>query len=164
MQLYIGLRQLPVFRQHKLSKAATNWRRAVSNAKGAKARAALAGAAGLYVLSPAFQAPLRRVWGLCCDVGALRLHVLRAGQVGEGRGCYGWLARLVADEAVAVMCIGMSSGWLAYEAKGNPVVGCQGAAAKSSQRHCGMCQTCTTLKGRMRSHTHTRARRTPALH
>jgi dynein heavy chain len=99
VQLYIGLRQLPVFRQHRLSKALSGWRRAVGGAKAAKARAALAGgaalggahggggggggggSAGLFALSPAFQEPLRRVWGLCCDVAALRLHALKAGQV-----------------------------------------------------------------------------------
>ncbi len=87
MQLYIGLRQLPVFRLHRLSKALAAWRRAVAGAKGTKARAALAGAGGaaggggLFALSPAFQAPLRRVWGLCCNMEALRLHAVTPGRV-----------------------------------------------------------------------------------
>ena len=104
VQLYMGLRQLPVFRQHRLAKALANWRRAVRGAKTAKARAALAGAAstaeggagaggagGRLALSPAFQPPLRRVGALCCDVGEMRLHALKAGQV---RGPRGWVGLL----------------------------------------------------------------------
>jgi hypothetical protein len=101
VSLYVGLRQLPVFHQHRPAKALAAWRRAVRGAKAAKARAALGGGGaggaaaggvgggGLYVLSPAFQAPLRRVWALCCEVAALRLHVLRDGQVGGRHGSAG---------------------------------------------------------------------------
>ncbi|KAI8465887.1 MAG: dynein heavy chain 7 [Monoraphidium minutum] len=95
VQLYVGLRQLPVFRQHRLAKAFATWRRGVRGVKAAQARAALtggpvgaegggaagSGAGGLFALSPAFQGPLRHVWGLCCDVAALRLHAIEAGKV-----------------------------------------------------------------------------------
>jgi hypothetical protein len=92
VQLYIGLRHLPVFRLRRLRKAFSGWRRAVASGKAAGARVALAGATGLFALSPVFHGPLRRVWGLCCDVAAMRLHAIQPEKVRfwtRGQGAHG---------------------------------------------------------------------------
>lgn len=79
MKLYVSLKQLRLFRQHKLWKAFKCWKSAIDCSK-------LAGAKGvlnkqLFLLSPVFQQPLQQFHALCHELSSMRLHCIQQGQV-----------------------------------------------------------------------------------
>lgn len=86
VKLYVSLKQLRLFRQHKLWKAFKCWKSAIDSNK-------LAGAKGvlnkqLFLLSPVFQQPLQQFHALCHELSSMRLHCIQQGQV-RGRGTAG---------------------------------------------------------------------------
>eukprot|EP00879_Flechtneria_rotunda_P011573 GHRR01012088.1.p1 GENE.GHRR01012088.1~~GHRR01012088.1.p1 ORF type:complete len:1024 (+),score=420.33 GHRR01012088.1:512-3583(+) len=79
VQLYIALKQIRLFRQHKVWKAVNSWKHAISHSKMVAAKASLN--KQLFLLSPVFQAPLQRFHGLCHGLSSMRVHNLHLGQV-----------------------------------------------------------------------------------
>lgn len=79
VQLFIALKQLTLFRQHKLWKAFKTWKRTINTAKMSAARASLN--KQLFLLSPVFQGPLQQFHMLCHQLSAMRVHNMRPGQV-----------------------------------------------------------------------------------
>jgi dynein heavy chain len=79
VKLYVALKQLRLFRQHKLWKAFKCWKSAIDSSK-------LAGAKGvlnkqLFLLSPVFQQLLQQFHALCHELRSMRLHCIQPGQV-----------------------------------------------------------------------------------
>lgn len=79
VQLYIALKQLPLFNQHKLWKAFQSWKHSISTKKQAASKVSLN--KQLFLLSPVFQSPLQRFHMLCLDLSSMRVHNLKPGQV-----------------------------------------------------------------------------------
>ncbi|KAG1670781.1 hypothetical protein FOA52_014009, partial [Chlamydomonas sp. UWO 241] len=73
-----ALKAFKIFRMYKLWKPFQIWRKAVSQAKFAHARAVLE--KNLFVLSPTFRARVAQFHGLCHDLSTMRLHACEAGQ------------------------------------------------------------------------------------
>lgn len=82
MKLYVALKQLRLFRQHKLWKAFKCWKSAIDSVKLAAAKAALN--KQLFLLSPVFQQPLQKFHGLCHELSSMRLHNIQPGKVCTG--------------------------------------------------------------------------------
>jgi dynein heavy chain len=81
VQLYIALKQLALFRQHKLWKAFKSWKHSIDSSKIAAAKASLN--KQLFMLSPVFQGPLQRFHQLCHELSSMRVHNLKPSQVGH---------------------------------------------------------------------------------
>ena len=79
MKLYVALKQLRLFRQHKLWKAFKCWKSAIDGTKLAAAKAALN--KQLFMLSPVFQQPLQQFHSLCHELSSMRLHSIQPGKV-----------------------------------------------------------------------------------
>ncbi|WIA13579.1 hypothetical protein OEZ85_007146 [Tetradesmus obliquus] len=79
VQLYIALKQLALFRQHKLWKAFKSWKHSIDSSKIAAAKASLN--KQLFMLSPVFQGPLQRFHQLCHELSSMRVHNLKPAQV-----------------------------------------------------------------------------------
>jgi dynein heavy chain len=81
VQLYIALKQLALFRQHKLWKAFKSWKHSIDSSKISAAKASLN--KQLFMLSPVFQGPLQRFHQLCHELSSMRVHNLKPAQVGR---------------------------------------------------------------------------------
>jgi hypothetical protein len=79
VQLFVALKRLKLFRQHKLWKAFKVWKSSINDIKLTAAKKALT--KRLLVLNPIFQDALQLVHGLCHQLSSLRLHSLKPGKV-----------------------------------------------------------------------------------
>lgn len=79
VKLYVALKQLRLFRQHKLWKAFKCWKSAIDSTKLTGAKAMLN--KQLFLLSPVFQQPLQQFHALCHQLSSMRLHSIKPGQV-----------------------------------------------------------------------------------
>lgn len=79
VKLYVSLRQLRLFRQHKLWKAFKRWKSAINSTKLAAAKTALN--QQLFLLSPVLQQPLQQFHALCHELSGMRLHSIQPGKV-----------------------------------------------------------------------------------
>jgi hypothetical protein len=79
VQLYISLKRLRLFRQHKLWKGFKSWRHSIRSSKMAAAKTSLC--KNLFVLSPIFQGALQQFHLLCYELGRMRLHAMQSNKV-----------------------------------------------------------------------------------
>lgn len=79
VKLFVALKQLRLFRQHKLWKAFKCWKSAIDSTKLAAAKVSLN--KQLFLLSPVFQQPLQQFHALCHELSSMRLHSIQPGKV-----------------------------------------------------------------------------------
>jgi hypothetical protein len=79
VKLFVALKQLRLFRQHKLWKAFKCWKSAIDSTKLAAAKVSLN--KQLFLLSPVFQQPLQQFHTLCHELSSMRLHSIQPGKV-----------------------------------------------------------------------------------
>lgn len=83
VKLYVALKDLRLFKQHKLWKAFKGWKSAIHSSKLLDAKTALN--KQLFLLSPVFQQPLQQFHALCHELSGMRLHSIQQGQVSSVR-------------------------------------------------------------------------------
>jgi hypothetical protein len=128
VKLYIALKQLQLFRQHKLWKAFKCWKSAIDSTKLAAAKAALN--KQLFLLSPVFQSPLQQFHALCHELSNMRLHSIQQGKVSRLPSAFG-----SSSCAVPWMHVVLAT----YTGSRSPVRRLFGMSASSASSTCPCC-------------------------